>query len=267
MKVIAWCFCITLIAGSPTNDASIRLAYTFKVGDQYTMTQLARQTITQFIMGMEQQGENVYTGQMELKVISLVGTGARLEAQFTKLKVMSKSIMGSQTMDSEGKDQTPQNAVFRAMMRKSFFIVMNRFGGVDEVEGEENLWSGVGAIGLDGETETKLKESLNQMLSKNALKSNVEQALVYYPDKSVKPGDSWRSTRGFPMDFPIRVDNFWSLASLSAGSATVNAEGTYTTTDNERVLTLLNGFKAKVDLAGTQTTNANIDVKTGWPAN
>jgi len=266
MKAIAWYFYFSLFAAIATDDDSVRLAYTFKIGEVYTMTQRSHQTVKQFIMGIEQPGENVYAGEMELKVISLTETGARLQAQFIRLKHASKSMMGEQIMDSEGSEETAQNSVFRAMMRKSFFIVLNSSGKVENVEGHENLWAGVAAIGLDDDTEARLKESLNQMLTKNALKSNIEQALVYYSEKRVKPGDSWRSTGGFPMGFPIQIDNAWSLATLDAASANVNAEGIYTTTDKEKVITLVNGLKAKVDLTGTQSTKASVNIKTGWPS-
>jgi hypothetical protein len=103
------------------------------------------------------------------------------------------------------------------------------------------------------------------MLSKSALKSNVEQAMVYYTDRYVKPGDSWTSKNEFPMDFPIQVYNSWSLTKVTDAKASVSANGIYATTDREKVLTLPNGMKAKVDLNGTQSMEASVSTKTGWP--
>lgn len=265
MKILTWGFLLFFASGFGLFKTGMRLEYTFQLGDEYRITQNTSQTIRQFIMGTEQHGENVYAGEIKIRVIELTKTGARLEAQFIKLKNTSKSIMGDLTMDSEGTDETVQNRVFKAMMRKSFFIVLNKSGRVEHVEGEENLWSGVSAIDLGNGTEVPLKMTLNQMLSKSALKSNVEQAMVYYTDKHVKPGDSWTSKNEFPMDFPIQIDNSWSLVKLTDARANVSANGIYTTTDREKVLTLPNGMKAKVDLIGTQSMEASVSTKTGWP--
>ncbi len=265
MKIAIWIFLLFLVSGFGLSTSGVRLEYTFHPGDEYTMTQNTSQTIKQFVMGAEQHGENVYAGEIALRVTELTKSGARLEAQFIKLRNISKSIMGDLTMDSEGTDETVQNRVFKALMRKSFFIVLNKSGRVEYVEGEENLWSGISAIGLDIDEETPLKMALNQMLSNSALKNNVEQAMVYYTDKQVKPGDTWNSKNEFPMDFPIQVENSWSLVNLTTSRANVKANGIYATTDRDRVLTLPNGMKAKVDLGGTQLMEATVSTKTGWP--
>jgi len=254
-----------LASGFITPVKEVKLEYTFKIGDEYTMTQVTKQTIKQSIMGTEQNGENGYTGEMKFKVIELTDKGAKLETQFLTLKNSSKTIMGEVTMDSEGPGESVQNKVFKSMMKKSFIITLNTTGVVENVEGAENLWSDIGSLGLDENTLATTKQSLEQLLGKSSLKNNFEQAMVYYTDKKVKQGDTWNSKNAFPMDFPIQVDNSWSLVSLTGTTAKVNADGIYTTTDMGKIINLPNGIKAKIDLNGKQVMMSTVNVKTGWP--
>jgi Family of unknown function (DUF6263) len=266
MKAFFSVLLLILLSGFDSPLNVVKLEYVFKIGDEYSMKQTTKQIIKQSIMGTEQNGENMYSGEMNFKVTELTHTGAKLETQFLVLKNSSKTMMGDVTMDSEGSDENMQNKIFKSMMRKSFFIIMNRTGVVENVEGTENLWSGLNDLGLDEKTITTTKQSLEQLLGKSSLKNSVEQAMVYYTDKKVKVGDSWDSRNAFPMDFPIQIDNSWSLASLTTTTANVNAEGIYTTTDKDKTINLPGGIKAKVDLNGKQTMKANVFVKTGWPS-
>jgi hypothetical protein len=216
-------------------------------------------------MGMEQQGENSFKSVMSFKVVLLTETGAKLEAQFLTLKNRSQSILGELIMDSEGEGDNDRNKAFKAITRKSFFVIMDKNGKVLDVENSENLWSGIKSLGLDPEDEKKLRESLGQWLNKNALISNVEQAMVYYDAGKVSPGDTWYSKNQFPMDFPIQIDNTWNLFALNGSTATVKASGIYLTTNKDKVLTLPNGMKTKVDLKGNQELVSTVETKTGWP--
>ncbi|HMG90700.1 MAG TPA: DUF6263 family protein [Chryseolinea sp.] len=243
---------------------SIRLEYVFKVGDEYVMAQNTKQVLKQMIMGTEQKGENEYSGETKLKVAQVTDDGAKIEMQFMKLKSRSVTIMGEMVMDSEGSDEQVQNKMLKTMMKKPFFVTMNKSGKVSNVEGAEKLWSELGTLNMDDQTTAKAKQILEQFMDNSALKSNIEQAMVHYSNDKVKEGDKWNSMNEFPMEFPIKADNSWSLISLTSGTAKVNADGVFTTTDKEKTIDLPNSIKAKVDLSGGQQLKSTVDVKTGW---
>lgn len=250
---------------SPPLTESVKLEYTFKIGDEYTMDQITNQTMKQTIMGTDQSGENHYSGTMILKVVSVTSTGARVETQFISLKNTSKTVMGETIMDSNGPEDNVQNKVFKAMMKKPFHIAITKLGRVEKVEGADNLWSDMGNLGIDETTLATLKQSLSQMLGENSLKSSFEQALIVYPDRKVKVGETWSSQNGFPMEFPILVDNTWTLVDAVSSSAVINANGVFTTTDKTKAISLPGGFKATVDLTGKQNMKASVNPKSGWP--
>jgi hypothetical protein len=264
MKTISVFALLFAILGFPHFPKAIKLEYVFKVGDEYQMAQSTKQVLKQTVMGTEQKGENDYSGEMKLKIVEVTNEGAKIEMQFMKLKSRSVSIMGEMVMDSEATDDQVQNKMLKAMMKKPFFVSLNKSGDVSNVEGAEKLWSDLGSLNLDDQSAAKAKQILEQLMDSSALRSNIEQAMVHYSKDKVKEGDKWNSMNEFPLEFPIKADNSWSLISLSSGTAKVNADGLFTTTDKEKTLDLPNGIKAKVDLSGAQQLKSTVDVNTGW---
>ncbi|HEX6891441.1 MAG TPA: DUF6263 family protein [Chryseolinea sp.] len=243
---------------------AVKLEYVFRVGDEYVMAQSTKQTLKQMIMGTEQKGENEYSGEMRIKVAQVTSDGAKVEMQFTKLKSRSMTIMGEMLMDSEGSDDEVQNKMLKSMMNKPFSVTLNKSGEVSSVEGAEKLWSDLGSLNMDDQNTARAKQILEQFMDNSALKSNIEQSMVRYPKEKVKEGDKWNSMNEFPMEFPIKANNSWSLISLGSGTANVSADGIFTTTDKEKTLDLPNGIRAKVDLSGRQQLKSTVDIKTGW---
>lgn len=243
--------------------APLKMQYTFKVGDQYTWQQDTKQTIKQSVMGMEQVVDNLYSGSFQLKVTELTASGAKIEAQYTRIKNATKSPMGETVMDSEGSQETTENKVFKALTNKAFFIFMDKRGQIEKMEGVDNLWSGLGEVGLDEATQNAMKQSLQQFMSESALKSSFEQVFITYPDKSVAKGDAWSQSAEMPLN--MNVKNTWSVAEMSATTADLTGDGIYSTADTEKTMDLPGGLKAKTSLSGKQAMKSKIDVKSGWP--
>ena len=255
---------VVIAFGFSNYPNAVKLEYVFKVGDEYVMSQSTKQVLKQTIMGTEQKGENEYTGDMMMKVQEVTTDGAKLEMKFIKLKSKSVTVLGEVLMNSEGDAEQVQNKMLKAMMNKPFTITANRSGQIVNVEGADNLWSDLSSMNLDDNAAATAKQTLQQFMDDSSLKSNIEQAMVRYSDVKVKEGDKWNSMTQLPMDFPIKVDNSWSLVSVSGGTAKVNADGIFMTTDKEKTIDLPNGIKAKVDLNGAQQLKSTVNVKTGW---
>lgn len=258
---------LAFVAFAFTNPpADVKLEYVFKVGDEYTWVQSTKQSIKQSIMGMDQNVQNDYDGEFKLKVAELTSTGAKIETQFTKLKNTMASPQGNTVMDSEGSPDKMEDKIFKSLMNKPFFIFMNKSGKVEKLENIENIWSGLKDLDLDEAAQAAMKQSLEQLMGESALKGSFEQAFVSYPDKKVKQGDTWKVQTSPPMNFPITVENTWTLAKMTGNVANLTADGVYTTNDKSQTITLPGGFKAKVDLNGKQAMKSTVDSKTGWPS-
>jgi len=260
--LLSWAIAAGLVLAA---DSSVRLSYVFKIGDEYKIKQVTTQKITQSIMGLDQVGNNEYTGMLSLKVAEVSREGARLTAHYETIRNRSTSIMGEIIMDSDGDLEQTQNKFCQGFMNKPFYLSMDKTGRIVSVEGLGNLHDGVRAAMGDTEVSPAVKQVMEQMLNESSVKNNLSQVLVYYSDRQVKPGDSWKSINQLPMGFPIAIDITWNLISLSPKQADVRAEGLFTTTDKEKIVDLPNGMRAKVDLSGNQTTNSVVDPGTGWP--
>lgn len=246
--------------------SEIKLEYVFKVGDQYSWTQRSRQSIKQSVMGMEQNTETSYDGDMTLKVLELTPTGAKFEVVFLRLKSGTKAPGVDMVIDSDAKDESQQTKIFKALMNKPFVMYMNKRGEIEKMENVDNLWSGFKDLGLDEATTATMKQSMEQMFGQNSLKASFAQALVVYPDKKVKKADTWKSVGQTAMNFPIQVENTWTLADFTAATANITADGTFTTLDKDKPSNLPGGMKARFDLSGKQAMKAGIDLKSGWPS-
>lgn len=269
MKLARFAF-LFLIATAFTFPAKdVKLEYSFKVGDQYTWTQSSHQTIKQSIPGMGDISVVVdIGGVMNLKITEVTATEAKIEIQYESMKMTTKSSMGmgDTSMDSEGPMDNPQNKTVKALMGKPFFFTLTKQGIVQSVENTDNLYSGFESLGLDEATLKATKQQFQQTLGEKSLKSSLEMALITYPDKKVKAAESWKSSGTLAMNFPVKIDNTWTLKSVDASNAVVNGAGILTTTDKDQVVDLPNGMKSKFNLNGQQTMSGSAGVKTGWPS-
>jgi hypothetical protein len=248
----------------PAKD--VKLQYTFKVGDKFQWEQVSHQAIKQSIPGMGDVNVEVnVSATTDLKIAELTSTGAKVEITYTKMKLSTKSQMGSMDMDSEGSQDNMQNKTIKAMMNKPYFFKITKAGIVESVEGTEALTADFGALGLDEATLKAVKQQFEQMLNSDTQKASLAMAIVTYPDKKVKVGDTWTSTAGSQtMNFSTKVDNTLTLKSFDAAKAAISIDGVITTTDKEKVVSLPNGIKSKLDVSGKQASTANVDQKNGW---
>ncbi len=245
---------------------TVKLQYAFKVGNQFQWESATHQTIKQSIPGMGDVNIDVeVSATMDLKVVELTATGAKLEASYSKMKLSTKSPMGASDMDSEGAEDNAQNKTIKAMMNKSYFFKLSKNGVVESVEGTENLTSDFGSLGLDEATLNTLKQQFEQTLNNDTQKSSLAMAILSYPENKVKAGDTWKSNSGSQiMSFASKVDNTMTLKSFDASKAEISIDGVITTADKDKVVSLPNGIKSKLDATGKQASAANVDLKTGW---
>jgi hypothetical protein len=269
MKLLRLTALIFIITAFTFPAKEVKLEYAFKIGDQYTWSQTSHQIVKQTIPGMGDISVTVdVSGTMNLKVAELTANGAKIEIQYQNLKMTTKSPMGMGdiAMDSEGDETSAQNKTIKAMMNKPFYFKLTKQGVIESVEGTENLYSDFDKLGLDEASLKATKQQFEQTMGEKSLKASLEMALASYPDKKVKTNDTWKSTGSLAMNFPVKIDNTWSLKTLEGSMATLNADGILSTTDKEKVVALPNGMNSKFDLAGKQTIKTTVMTKSGWPA-
>ena len=250
---------LVFIACAFTNTAKeVKLEYIFKVGDVHEWIQTTKQTITQSVPGAGEMSVNVsLDGAMQLRVVALTATGAKVETTYSKIKMLMKMPMGDVTMDSEGGDDTIQNKLMKTMTKKPFYIFMNKQGII------ENLYSGVSELGMEPAAADQAKQSLQQAMSEQSIKASIEMSLMQYPTAKVKTGDTWKNTISTALNFPMQINNTWTFEKLEGTVASIVSDGVIVTIDKDKPTTI-NGMQAKVDLGGRQMTKGTVDLKSGW---
>lgn len=266
MKFIQFASCALVVFAFGFTQVlkDVKLEYTFNVGDSFQMDQDSKQTITQEIMGMGEVVVNVSIGGgMSFKVVERTPTGAKLEVAYTSLKMITKSPMGDQIMDSESTD-AEQSKMMKALTNKPFFIYMNKRGKIEKAENIDNLYSGFKDLGFDDATLENVKKAMQQTLGENAIKASLQMAFVTYPEKPLAVGGSWKDVLSGGMNFPLNIENTWKLSAIDGGVASLEADGNVVTTDKEKEFSV-NGMKAKSDLSGQQAMKSKVNTTTGWP--
>jgi len=268
MKTIKLLLLLTILSSFSFPSKEVKLEYTFTTGDQYVWTLVTNQTMQQNFLGNEQVIESSVIGSLLLKVQSLTSTGARIEATYIELAMTMKLPAGMQaiTIDSKGDQAKTENKVMKSIMNKPFTILLSKQGIIEDVEGIDNLWSGLSELGIDEQQQKTLKQQFEQNFGKNSIKSLFEMAFTSYPDKKVTVGTPWKNTTGVGLNFPLQTENIWLVTSVVKEMANLTADGSVKTPDKEQIINLPNNLKAKMDLEGTQKINSVVHVKTGWPS-
>ena len=250
----------------PAKD--LKLEYTFKVGDEYTWTATSHRTIKQNIPSMgEMTTEIDQNAVLNLKVVEILPTGAKLEVQYQKLKMLTKAPngMGNVSMDSESTEDNSQNKAVKAMMNKPFFLKLTKKGVVESVEGTENLFSDFGNLGSDDASFNVLKQQLQQSLNNDSQKTIFSSAFIVFPETKVKVGATWKtSAEGKAMNFTSKVDQTMALKSNDGTQAVISIDGAIVSTDKDKAVELPMGIKAKLDITGKSAMSGKVNVKTGW---
>jgi hypothetical protein len=254
-----------LIICSFSEIKETKLEYTFKVGDQYDYVQTAKQSTKQEIPGMGEMKTDVnMDATMHFNILEVSAGVAKIEAAYTKFKMETSNPMANVKLDTDGADDNMQNKLVKAMMNKPFTFTITKAGKIEKFEGVENIYSGLGTLGLDANMLTQIKQGFQQTFSESSMRALLESGLVQYPDKKVKEGDTWSTTGELIMNFAGKLDNNWTLKKIEGDATSVEADGSISTTDPERVFNM-GMVKMKSNLSGRQVMAGKTNINTGWP--
>jgi hypothetical protein len=255
---------LVLVAFGFTSPAPIRLAYTYKAGESYLVSQTNSQQMKQSIMGMDQNMDNNSQADMLFRILEVSKETAKIEVSYTRLKTSTKSPQANAEMDSEGTADTKENKLFKGMVNKPFYVWMNRLGKIEKMEGTDTLMSAFREAGIDEASAGGLKATLANYMGEQGLKTMIQSILIPYPENQVKIGDTWKNVQSVTVPFAFTTDDTWSLAEQNDKVISLTAQGMFAS-DKEKTMDLPGGLKAKVDLAGNQMMKRSLNPKTNWP--
>ena len=135
------------------------------------------------------------------------------------------------------------------MKGSEFVFIMNGKGEVGSVTGMNEMWQRMSS----GE-DNSMSNGMGNPFNEENFKQNMQAAFGSYPDKPVKPGDSWtKTTTTTNAGILMNMESVYTLDSHSGNIANVNVNSKISSTD-----TTLN-------FNGTMTGLMKYDIPTGMP--
>lgn len=241
------------------------LALNLKKGDIYKAELTYNQTITETFMGKKIQVGQDAVYNYEYNIQDVDGFGVyTIKVTYKNMKVKTTSNGITNEYDSAKiKSSDPSSRCIGALTGQSFIMKIDRYGNVKSIEGVDKIIDKViNGCNLDEKTKASVKQLFDQVLNKDVLKQQFEEAMEVYPAKKIKKGDMWTDSITISKGIPMKISTKMILKDVKDGVATVYEHSTIKADDNKEGL-VVNGIKFKYSLTGDQCGNINIKTDNG----
>jgi hypothetical protein len=262
-----------LILFSCGDKDKITLRYNLKQGEIFKQNMVMDMDLVQKLMGQEMKINLVMGMKMTFEVKESRDDNYTLEVNFKELKMDTKvpgMDAGTISFDSNTTEdvatETNFGPMFKALIDKPYEIVIDKTGKIESIKGLEIFRESILNSFSDNVPEDlrqQITEQFGSQFSEEAMKSQFEQNIRYFPTKPVNIGDSWKikmQTR--VSNFAINVNMESTLKSIEDNVVSLNINGTVSTPEGYEQD--VNGVKAKLSLNGTQKGTLKINKDTGW---
>lgn len=145
--------------------------------------------------------------------------------------------------------------VLGSMKGGQFRFTMNEKGEVGSVTGIQDMMQrALSSIKAPGAV--AMAAGVGSTFNEENFKQNIQQSFGMYPNKPVKPGDSWTSTMNMNnQGMQMKIDNTYTLESVSGNIAKVKVSSKISSP----------GANSAMGTAGTMTGLMKFDIPTGLP--
>jgi hypothetical protein len=234
-----------------------KLQYFLNKGDVFTVSQVAKQSITQEIEGAKHEIVNDISGILEFKVVDTLADGFAIDVSFIDLTMKMTSSIQGELMNVRAQEEDPENIqsrIFHSLLNVPIHITLAKNGDVLEVQGGDSLVTKMtAASGLQDEFSINMmKASLKKEFGSEALSDSYKQMTFFYPNEKIQVGDTWENE----YQGKLNARNSWKLEALGAENATIYGQADIVMDVKEPATTML--------LEGVQRTSITTDLKSGF---
>ena len=154
-----------------------------------------------------------------------------------------------QPVDTSNVVNSTMGKVLGAMKGAQFTFIMNDQGKIGYVSGiKEMADKMVAAAPGNGGMASGMSNAFNE----DNFKQNIQQAFGAYPDKPVKPGDTWTNTMNTNNNgVALKIDNTYTLESVSGNNA------------NVKVNAQISSANSNMPITGTMAGTMQYDIPSG----
>lgn len=244
--------------GSGSSDA-VTLKFNFEPGSKFQYTMDTKQTISQTMMGMSMTINQDMIMESTYDVAAADGGNKKLTVTYDRMYMKTGTPM--KTMEYDSKDpakQAPELKSVGGMIGKPFSMTVTEKGEITSIEGLSDMLNGM--IDTTDPNAAVAREQMAGMFNDTTIRSMMQQSMYIYPDKPVKPGDTWtRQTKMNMVMFAMTMDNTFKLISVNDGKAHIEMESKITgdAVNNPQMPGMT------MELNGTQKGTMDLEVSTG----
>ena len=240
---------------------AVTLKMNMQPGTKYAYTMDTKTSIEQSMMGQSIKTDQDLTMEFTYDVAAAEGTDKKLTVTYDRIAMAMKNPMMSMEYDTkEGGKKDSMLSSMSLMLNKPFTMTISEQGQIKKIEGLDAILNGLAGSGTA--EEMAVRKQLSSSFSDTAIRSMMQQSFDIYPDKAVKPGDTWNKVLTVNMGpMGLKVDNTYKLASVSNGVAHLDVVSKITSAGGS-VQTA--GQEVKMDLNGDSKGTMDIDVASGF---
>lgn len=254
MKRITICLFALLLTGM-LQAQTYKLSFNPANGDKYNIAGVTDMKLVQSIMGQDMEIK-VKTDMGMAYDIAAAGENKSLKMTYDKIK-MTMEMMGQEiVMDSDTPNDKESKSLV-ALKGSSITAILKPNGEIIEIQGTEELAKKIGDI--SGQE----KEAIKGFMSKDAIKSALEQSLRVYPDKPVAVGDTWAVTTLLESPYKLTSNNTYTLTKVEKNIGYLNVASKLTTNGAQPMQA--NGMEMTINLTGDSKGTLEIDINNGMP--
>ncbi|WMJ80721.1 DUF6263 family protein [Clostridium sp. MB40-C1] len=249
--VAASCIATMVFALSGCNKA-LDLSLNLKKGDKYNIHVVNDQKTSVTAENQEVKSSQVTDMNFSIDVKDVdKDKNTTVDYKYDSIKMSAESNGQKMEYDSKKNDtNNPLGAIYGGIVGKGFTVKLDKKGQVLDVKGiNELLDSLVEKIPASAQEKKTVKEALKENFGDEAIKSMVKQTMSYYPQKSIKTGDTWENKYDIKAVFPMSVSNKWKLLGEKDGALNVDVQSTIAADTKNKPIDFM-GLKANMKLNG-----------------
>jgi hypothetical protein len=251
----------TALLASCQSDKPLDLKFQLPQGETVRYTADMNQNIDQTVMGNAMSIKQNMLFGMLYKVTGMEGTNRMVDVSYDRIKMETNA--AGQSLKYDSKDTAGNNpalAMLGGMLGKTFRMTVSERGQVQKVEGFDAIINSM-ANDPANPNAAAMRQQLDQMFSDDAVKQMLEQSTNIYPDKAVKPGDTWTKTSTTNMGpVSLEIANTYKLESATDKTAHVSSNAVITG-KSATGAGAMQGMT--VNMKGKQTGKMDIEIATG----
>ncbi len=257
---------VTAISTAQAQE-KIALRLNLEPGQHFSQRMKMDQEIEQEMGGVAMTMNQETTTDYNYNVTAVDPEGvATIEATYTRLATKTSSGNSEMSYDSATAQEpiAPQFRPMAALVGQKFTMEVGPTGSVRSVTGLSELLEKVlGEIPAEGPAREQLKQSLKARFGEDSMKNILEQAMAIYPDHPVAVGDHWSRTVQMVQMVPLKLENTWTLKSVTGDTATLEMTSLVSPVEGQSTMDMM-GSKIETKLEGAQSGTTVVDRKTGW---